>query len=183
MKYDFTSRFETLSGIVHKVASKEDAARKILEICREQQVSCLALANLDEDLISYIEQQCGELKVIKEPYAADSLPLAIDEAQVGVTGIEFAIAQSGTMVEVSTNDAVRLVSSLPRTYIGVFEESRIIDDYFRSSGLIRKIIARHQRNVVVSFISGPSRTGDIELKLTLGVHGPEEAHAVIIEDN
>lgn len=183
MTYDFTSCFETLSGVVHKVKSEEEAARKIFELCQEQQVSCLALANLPEHFIQQIETCCGGLKILKEPYPAESLPLAMDEAGIGVTGIEFAIAQSGTMVEVSDNDAVRLVSSLPRTHIGIIRQKDIIDTYFESSARIREIIGRHDRNVVISFISGPSRTGDIELKLTLGVHGPEEAHAVIIEDH
>ncbi len=183
MTYDFTSCFEALSGVVHQVNSEQAAAQKIYEICRQQQVSCLALANLPEAFIQQIENCCGGLKILKEPYPSESLPLAMDEAGIGVTGIEFAIAQSGTMVEVSDNDAVRLVSSLPRTHIGIIRRKDIIDTYFESGSRIREIISRHDRNVVISYISGPSRTEDIELKLTLGVHGPEEAHAVIIEDH
>lgn len=183
MTYDFASCFEKLSGFAHKVGSLEAAAEKISEICRSQKVSCIALANLPDDLVAGIENHCPEVKILKEPYASETLPLAIDEAQIGVTGMEFGIAQSGTMVEVSTNDAVRLVSSLPRTHIGVIHQRDILDTYFASSSRIREILLNHDANVVVSFISGPSRTGDIELKLTLGVHGPEEAHAVIIEDS
>lgn len=51
---------------------------------------------------------------------------------------------------------------------------------FRSVQVIRDIVKQHVENLVISFISGPSRTGNIELKLTLGVHGPREAHVVII---
>jgi len=120
--------------------------------------------------------------VLKEPYAAQGLPDAIDSAQVGVTGIAFAIAQSGTLVEVAVNDAVRLVSALPRTYIGVVRKSTILDRFDEAAAEVRRISARHDGNLTISFISGPSRTGDIEMKLTLGVHGPEKAHAVIIDD-
>ncbi len=183
MTYDFASCFEKLSGFAHKVDSTKSAAQKIFEICKEQQVGCIALANLSEDLVSEIENCCSELKILKEPFPSETLPLAIDEVEIGVTGMEFGIAQSGTMVEVSTNDATRLVSSLPSTHIGVIRQRDILDSYFESSGKIREILNNHDSNVVVSFISGPSRTGDIELKLTLGVHGPEEAHAVIIEDS
>ena len=85
-------------------------------------------------------------------------------------------------MEVATNDAVRLVSALPRTYIGVLRQRDIVDRYADAAARVRSIVALHDRHLVISFISGPSRTGDIELKLTLGVHGPEQAHAVIINE-
>jgi L-lactate dehydrogenase complex protein LldG len=180
MDFDFTSRFEKLSGIVHRVASPAAAAEKIAQLCQERQAGCIALAGLEPDLTAAIEASCPAITVLKEPYNHADLPAAIDRATVGVTGMAFAIAQSGTMVEVAVNDATRLVSSLPRTHIGVVREETIIDHYADSGPLIRAIINSHPEQVVISFISGPSRTGDIELKLTLGVHGPEEAHCIII---
>ena len=118
--------------------------------------------------------------LMKKKTASFTLPGAIDRVDVGVTGIDFAIAQSGTLVETASNDAVRLVSGLPRTYIGVLRAEDIVDKFHDGAARIRRIVQQHDQNLVISFISGPSRTGDIELKLTLGVHGPEEAHAVII---
>jgi L-lactate dehydrogenase complex protein LldG len=56
----------------------------------------------------------------------------------------------------------------------------IVNRFEEGAARIRDIVKQHDENLVISFISGPSRTGDIELKLTLGVHGPGEAHAVII---
>jgi len=181
MAYQFSENFEKLHGISHRVASSSEAVDTIAAICRQKQARCIALAGLPETVIAQLESACGaDIEILKEPYPAASLPLAIDRADIGVTGMAFAIAQSGTMVEVCDNDAVRLVSSLPATHIGLLHEADIIDSYFESSGAIREIINRHGDDVVISFISGPSRTGDIELKLTLGVHGPEEAHAIII---
>lgn len=181
MDYQFNENFEKLHGISHSVSTDSDAAAKIAEICRQKQVRCIALAGLPAPMIEQIESNCdADVEILKEPYLSDTLPLAIDKADIGVTSMEFAIAQSGTMVEVSENDSVRLVSSLPATHIGLLYETDIIDTYFDASSRIRDIINRHGDNVVISFISGPSRTGDIELKLTLGVHGPEEAHAIII---
>ena len=181
MDFNFAQRFEKLSGITHSVSSEEEAATKITEICRLKNASCIALAGLPDHLKTVITQQFGkDINVLNEPYQASSLPQAIDKADVGITGISFAIAQSGTMVEISTDDATRLVSGLPNTYIGVLYATDIIDRYYDGATLIREIVNKHDRNLVISFISGPSRTGDIELKLTLGVHGPEEAHAIII---
>jgi L-lactate dehydrogenase complex protein LldG len=185
MTYDFATRFEKLSGIVHRVGTEAAAAATIADICQRRQAGCIALAGLAPAMVGLIEesctQACPELSVLTEPYASADLPLAIDRADIGITGISFAIAQSGTMVEVADNDALRLVSSLPRIHIGLLRAEDIIDHYHDSAGRIRQTIAAHRGNLVISFISGPSRTGDIELKLTLGVHGPEEAHCVIID--
>jgi L-lactate dehydrogenase complex protein LldG len=179
-QFDFAESFGKLSGAAHAVASETAAADAIVSIFKSKKARCVALAGLPASLVAAIEKRCQGITVLKEPYAADALPGAIDSAEVGVTGIDFAIAQSGTLVEIATNDAVRLVSGLPRTHIGVLRAEDIVDKFHDGAARIRRIIQQHDQNLVISFISGPSRTGDIELKLTLGVHGPEDAHAIII---
>jgi len=77
---------------------------------------------------------------------------------------------------------VRLASSLPDTHIGIVYASTLVPRLIDAAPKMREIFTAYPNNVTVSFISGPSRTGDIELILTLGVHGPEAAHAIIIED-
>jgi L-lactate dehydrogenase complex protein LldG len=180
-RFDFAASFGKLSGVAHTVASEAAAAEAIVAIFKARQARCVALAGLPASLVAAIEKGCQGITLLKEPYCADTLPGAIDRADAGVTGIAFAIAQSGTLVEAATNDAVRLVSGLPRTYIGVLRSEDIVDKFHDGAQRVRRLVQQHDRNLVISFISGPSRTGDIELKLTLGVHGPEEAHAVIIE--
>lgn len=178
---DFTRSFQALSGVVHHAATEPAAAETIGAILRSADAGCVALAGLTDSLGTAIQKRCKGVTVLREPYAARDLPAAIDAADVGVTGITFAIAQTGTLVEISTDDAVRLASSLPRTHIGVVRKQDIIDRYDDAASRIREIVARYDRHLVISFISGPSRTGDIELKLTLGVHGPEQVHAVIVD--
>jgi L-lactate dehydrogenase complex protein LldG len=180
IKYNFAECFEKLAGVAHVVASERAAIDEIVSICRSLDATCVALAGLPESIVNEIEDSCADIKVLKEPYPAESLPGAIDEADVGVTGIAFAIAQSGTLVEISTNDVVRLVSGLPKAYIGVLHAVDIVNRFEEGSARIHDVVKQHDENLVISFISGPSRTGDIELKLTLGVHGPGEAHVVII---
>lgn len=179
-QFDFAECFEKLSGVAHSVSSEADAAEAIVSIFKSKNADCVALAGLSEALVTEIESRCQGITVMKEPYAADTLPDAIDGVHVGVTGIDFAIAQSGTLVEAATNDVVRLISGLPRTYIGVLHAQDIVDKFDDGAARLRQVVQQHDENLVISFISGPSRTGDIELKLTLGVHGPEDAHAVII---
>lgn len=93
------------------------------------------------------------------------------DADLGITGVEWAIAETGTLVMAARPGRERIVSLLPPVHIAIVEESRILPDLldlfakFHATGLDRL-----PSNV--TFITGPSKTGDIELELTTGVHGP-----------
>ncbi len=178
----FTCAYEKVAGVVHVARSMDKVPDIVRSVAAEKGASCLALANLPGGLDDAIEAACNgpDIRILKEPYPADALPGLIDRAHVGVTGMSFGIAPTGTLVEVATNDAVRLVSAQPRTHIGIVCASDLVERYDDAAPLIRAIFEDNTADCVVSFLSGPSRTGDIELKLTLGVHGPESAHAIII---
>jgi L-lactate dehydrogenase complex protein LldG len=180
----FTRAYEKVAGVAHLARSMDEVPGIVRRVAAEKGATCLALANLPDGLDRAIAVACesSEVRVLQEPYDAGSLPGAIDRAHVGITGIAFGIAQTGTLVEVATNDAVRLVSALPRTHIGVVRASELVEHYDDAAPRIRAIFHDNPTNCVVSFLSGPSRTGDIELKLTLGVHGPESAHAIVVLD-
>ena len=180
----FTNAYEKVSGVAHVARSAADVPGIVTAIAVERGAACVALANLPDGLDEGIARACAEagLRVLREPYDAATLPGLIDQANVGVTGMAFAIAQTGTLVEAATNDATRLVSALPRTHIGVVRAADLVAQYDDAAPRLRAIFDAHPGNCVVSFLSGPSRTGDIELKLTLGVHGPESAHAIVVLD-
>jgi L-lactate dehydrogenase complex protein LldG len=180
----FVESHAAVSGKPHVAGSVAEAAGIIGEVLRGLDAKRVALANLPGALAVAVEERARALDIVvlKEPFPANTLPHAIDEANVGVTGMAFGIAQSGTLVEVVLNDASRLVSALPRVHIGVVWAKDIVARLEDAAPRLRAVFEQHSTNCVVSFITGPSRTGDIELKLTLGVHGPGEAHAVIIQE-
>lgn len=178
----FKARFETLRGTVHLVSDWAAAAETILSILRATAAKRIALATLPEALRETLLDACSgeDIEVLKPPYAHETLPEAIDGADVGVTEAIFAIAQSGTLVEVALDDAERLVSALPKVHIGLVAAAEFVPLLQDAAPRLRSCFQEHDRNCVVSFISGPSRTGDIEMILTLGVHGPGEAHAIVV---
>ena len=130
-----------------------------------------------------LEGRCADAGVdlLKPPYDGSALPGAIDAAHVGVSWAEFAVAEAGALVEFATNDATRLVSTLPRVHLGIVRAEEIKESLMDAGPRIRAFMAAQPENATVTFISGPSRTADIEMRLTLGVHGPEMAHAVILD--
>lgn len=180
----FARKFESLSGIVHRVADEAGAAEALGRIVAEinaERVAFDALAPSFQAVLVQSAEAAGA-SVMTPPYDPADLPHAVDACQIGVTEAAFTIAETGTLVEVSTNDAIRLVSSLPRTHVGIVRASTLIPTLREAAPRMRPYFEENEQGVVLSFISGPSRTGDIELKLTLGVHGPETAHAILIED-
>jgi len=178
----FISAFEAVSGRAHRAKDEAEAAALINRLIAEAGVSRIALAKLPDAIRMGVKAACLEsgVAVLEEPYHAATALGEIDRAEIGVSFAEFGIAESGTLVEIATDDALRLVSSLPRTHIGVVYASQLTDTLRSSAARMSEIMRATPSNLAVSYISGPSRTGDIEMILTLGVHGPEHAHAVII---
>ncbi len=178
----FTTAFEAVSGQAHRAAS-EAAVNVVLEqIFAAEQPEVVALAALPENLMAQIADLCKDkgIQVLQPPYRSAELPGLIDTAQIGITGCVFGIAETGTLAEVALDDAVRLVSSIPRTHIGIVRTEDLVGSLMESSSALRRVFETHPGGVTVSYLSGPSRTGDIEMKLTLGVHGPETAYAILL---
>ena len=102
--------------------------------------------------------------------------VATPDAAVGITGAEYALADTGTLVVMSATEA-RLASLLPPVHIAVIESNRIL------SGLDELLIQEPRpgdRTASMVLITGPSRTADIEQILVRGVHGPGEIHVIIL---
>lgn len=104
-------------------------------------------------------------------------------ADAGVTWAVNGVALEGAMLEVVYDDSAKLASSLPIVHIALLEASSILRDLAEAMPRVGAIVrdAPAGRKPIVSFISGPSKTGDIEMRLLYGVHGPHTVHAVILD--
>jgi L-lactate dehydrogenase complex protein LldG len=103
---------------------------------------------------------------------------ARDTDLVGITGAFCAIAETGTLMTLSGAETQATVSLLVETHIAIVQASRIVRGMEEAWGLARKELGALPR--AVNFISGPSRTADIEQTVTLGAHGPYRVHLVIV---
>ena len=104
------------------------------------------------------------------------------EADLGITGVTYAIAETGTCVVTPRKGVARLTSLAPPAYVALVEAEQVLgsmDDYFALTRLAHQK-SRGRVPTYVNFISGPSRTADIEQTLTIGVHGPGVVHMVLI---
>lgn len=104
---------------------------------------------------------------------------ARDADMVGITGCFCAVAETGTLMMCSSPATPAAVSLLPETHIAIVHATRILPYMEDAWDLARKELGTLPR--AVNFISGPSRTGDIEQTIVLGAHGPYRVHLVIVE--
>ncbi len=104
---------------------------------------------------------------------------ARDEDLVGITGCFCAVAETGSLMLCSSAATPSTVSLLPETHIAVVRAARIVPYMEDAWVLARQELGALPR--AVNFISGPSRTGDIELTIVLGAHGPYRVHLIIVE--
>ncbi|MDZ4797179.1 MAG: lactate utilization protein [Bryobacteraceae bacterium] len=100
----------------------------------------------------------------------------IVRADVGVSGVDYGLADTGTLVTLSASDP-RLVSLLPPTHIAVLDASRLLSTL---DELLQLLPQPALQTASMVLITGPSRTADIEQILVRGVHGPGELHVVMI---
>jgi len=103
---------------------------------------------------------------------------AVDADLVGITGCYCAIAETGTLMLLSGPDTPATVSLLPETHVAVLAASRIVAGMEEAWNQARSELGTLPR--AVNFISGPSRTGDIEQTIVLGAHGPYRVHVVVV---
>ena len=97
---------------------------------------------------------------------------------VGITGAFCAIAETGTLMMLSGERTPATTSLLPETHIAVVRAARIVRGMEDAWQLLRDEVGRMPR--AVNFVSGPSRTADIEQTLVLGAHGPYRVHIVLV---
>lgn len=103
---------------------------------------------------------------------------AVDADQVGISGCFCAIAETGTLLLLSGPQTPATVSLLPETHVTLVDSRRIVATMEDAFALLR---AEHgQLPRAVNFVSGPSRTGDIEQTIVLGAHGPCRVHLILI---
>lgn len=101
-------------------------------------------------------------------------------ADIGITSVWHAVAETGTLAMAAGKERERVASLLPPVHVAIVDRSQILPDLFDLFVAIEREYAGHLPSNLV-LITGPSKTGDLELKLTTGVHGPGNWHVIVID--
>jgi len=163
----FRARSEALASTVDEVGALADVPRAVAAYLAERKLPARAVCVPD---LAGLDWRGAGVEVEARG--------AIDRDLVGITGCFRAIAETGTLMLCSGAATPATVSLLPETHIAVVPASAILASMEEVWGAARAEFGQVPR--AVNFISGPSRTGDIEQTIVLGAHGPYRVHIVIV---
>lgn len=164
LETDFIENFKMVSGEVHLLGEEEELIEKINGLVREIGAQSVSFWNMNP------------LKSLEFSPETD-----LATADIGITGVDFAIAETGTLVLLSGPEQPRLTSLLPPVHISILEREKIVANIHVLFERLGEFYESYDKLCsCISFITGPSRTADIELNLTLGVHGPGRAILIIV---
>jgi L-lactate dehydrogenase complex protein LldG len=163
----FRERCLSLSSTIDEVASLD---RVPAAVARYLAGNGLKRAGVCWPEYSHLDWRGAGLAIEARPAHGDD--------KIGITGTYCAIAETGTLMLLSGPDTHPKSSLLPETHIAVVPVSRILMSMEDGWDLLRKERGALPRQVV--FVSGPSRTADIEMTLVLGIHGPYRVHIILI---
>lgn len=179
----FTETLVEETGIVHRVKDNREAQEKLAQICKEEGLKCVMVSTDDVlaplDLPAWGKKNGVQVMTPKDFPDRDSFRDAVfDQAQAGITGADFAVAESGTIGLIHDKDQARLVSLAPILHIAIIPVERMVPVYEQVTG---KVFS-NKRSLPGQFvfITGPSMTGDIQGALFKGMHGPRRVIAIIV---
>lgn len=187
----FRAELERVAGVFHRVATSAEVGPTLERICRARDARRVAAWPAEELGVAIAPALAAAgIAVDSMPRAevADAerarLRRAVAAADVGVTGADLAIAETGTLVLVSAVGRPRSTSLLPPCHVAVFDGTALVES-LEQLGLVLEAWhdgpAPPERGAMITLITGPSRTADIELTFTRGVHGPKEIHAIYVD--
>jgi L-lactate dehydrogenase complex protein LldG len=184
----FRTELEALGGVAYLVEDVDEAAAQIADLAQRANATQLLgweAAAFDALGVSGLTDRLATRGISIAPQhvpfggqARRDRLAALDPMSLGLTGADAGLAESGSIVLASGPGRGRLASLLAPIHVAVLRRDRVV---FSLSDLVRlrpDLAAMPGSNLV--YITGPSRTADIEMTLSRGVHGPREVHVILI---
>jgi len=183
----FLTSLRELHVEAHIVKNEAETVDALKSVLSKPTCKSVVVAGIPTPYVGAVK---AALTAVKSDFVEDLQGRAPEEAvgvlaaaDAGVTWAVNGVALEGAILEVVYDDSAKLASSLPKVHIALLESSSILRDLAEAMPLVGGIVreAPPGRKPIISFISGPSKTGDIEMRLLYGVHGPHTVHAVILD--
>jgi L-lactate dehydrogenase complex protein LldG len=178
LKAQFIEELTNVNTNVAELENEENINKALLNLIKKKELKSFSIweseflkeINLKEDL-----KNAG-LKLIT---AKNKNKIA--NSDIGITEVDYAIADTGTLVLLTNKNQPRSVSLLPPIHLAIVRQENLVRN-IKDLFIILKSKLQNVEDITscMTFITGPSRTADIELNLTLGVHGPKELIVVIV---
>lgn len=174
----FIAEVERVKGAVHPAESEDEARRILHELLSARNVQRATMWDEAHIPLNGVEALLGASGIARVQGEDE----AVATADAGITGCDWAIAATGTLVLSSGQGKPRMASLLPPVHIAIVTTDQIVprlEDYIAAQRADRLGVFRRSSNVTL--ITGCSRTSDIEMHPVFGVHGPLELHVILID--
>ncbi len=173
----FIEQAQAVQTQVASIGGWEEAIRFVVRLTSENRGKTIAPWGMPEEAIRLLEEEAQreELEILHPP-----LRIHGDRIFTGFTTADWGIAETGTLVMDSTPEDLRLATMLSEIHVAVLPENRIRWEALELAQELSNLQKTAPR--YLAFVSGASRTADIERVLTIGVHGPQELHVLILQE-
>jgi L-lactate utilization protein LutB len=186
----FRDAAERVGAVVHGPVTLEAAGAVVLELARARDVRRVA---------TWSRRALGEVAAVADRLAAAGLEVfegspddpggaeraalgaRVASADLGLTGADLGVAETGSILLASGPGKGRSVSLLPACHVVVLALDRLVAGLAEAGGALEAWSTGRGGGANLVLVTGPSRTADIELTLTRGVHGPREVHVVVVD--
>lgn len=180
---EFTARLEEEMVVVHRVRNLQEALDRLTVVATEEGLKKVMTSTDDVisrlDLASWSQENGIQLMTPGDFPDRNSYRDAVfDQAQAGITGADFAVAESATIGLIINRDQARLVSLAPILHIAIVPVDRIVPVYEQAIEKVFGEKGKYPSQFV--FITGPSMTGDIGGVLFKGMHGPRKVIVILV---
>lgn len=169
----FVFEAERVSATTERVGLLEDVPERVRVY--------LQAANLPAAIKVAPDPELAAIPWAREPLLQVSTGRAGDHDPVSLTGSFAGIAETGTLMLLSGPESPTTLNFLPDVHIVLLRTERIVGSYEEAWARLRAVRGAGELPRAVNWITGPSRTADIEQTLLLGAHGPRRLHIIIIE--
>lgn len=168
---------EKVQAIVSFATSIDDIFKYTVEITKNQGGKTIAAYGLDAEGIKELQVMCREnsIELLVPPFREN-----LSRIHTALTPADWGVAETGTLVLNSASEDLRIITMLSETHVAFLFKSTIRKDIDSLADTIDAIFKDSAS--YLAFITGASRTADIERVLSIGVHGPKELHIILRED-
>ena len=170
----FIRQAEAVHATVERVAGYDALPESVSRYLRERNLPARIRMGADQRLRSADWSAGGAPEVLDGP--SDGADLA------GLSHAAAGVAETGTLVLTAGADNPTTINFLPEYHIAVIAAADIEGDMEAAWARLRQVYGKGHLSRVVNFVTGPSRSADIEQTLLLGAHGPRALHIIVVEE-
>ncbi len=197
----FTDKAELVSAVVTEISSLDEAYKYTMDLCGKKEACKMLISGCEQNLSSGAEKLCATktgktivAPALGEKEAAtfekqcddngftlikDSVRNHLGGIDIAFTYADYGIAETGTIVLNCPSEELRLATMISEVHVAVLPKSKLVDNSYDIESWME---GNMMKGDYTAFITGASRTADIERVLAIGVHGPLELHILLLED-